>query len=390
MLDDAGGRELAVRDSLGAMTHPPSPREPAPGLPPGQVRAARRALLAHYDRARRDLPWRGERDPYRVWVSEVMLQQTRVDTVIPYYRRWLERFPDVAALAEASVDDVLLAWQGLGYYRRARGLHAGALVVRERHGGIVPSGHGELRGLPGVGEYTAGAVASIAFGVRVGAVDGNVRRVLSRIHDEASLPPRRLQALADAWVDPGRPGDWNQALMDLGATLCTPRAPACAACPLTTWCRSRAAGTQDARPAPPATRSVPTRALATAVVVDREGRGLLVRRPEGALLGGLWAFPDREVGPGAAEGGLRREARRAARAAGAVPTRAPGVVITPVPHRFTHLAVTYRPVVLAGEALQNENRRWVSLEGPWPVAVPVAQQKIARAAAAALLEAGRT
>jgi A/G-specific adenine glycosylase len=295
----------------------------------------------------------------------------------------------VTALADASVDDVLLAWQGLGYYRRAKGLHAGARMVRERHGGVIPSGYGDLKGLPGVGEYTAGAVASIAFGVRVGAVDGNVRRVLSRLHDQASLPPRRLRALADAWVDPARPGDWNEALMDLGATLCTPRAPACAACPLATWCRSRAAGTQEARPAPPATKRVPRRTLATAVVVDREGRGLLVRRPEGGLLGGLWAFPDRHVDPGAPVGGLRREARRAARAAGAEPTRAPGVVITPVPHRFTHVAVTYRPVVLAGKALQNENRRWVPLEGPWPVAVPVAQQKIARAAAAALREARR-
>ena len=371
------------------MSSPPAPRDPTSDFPPGQVRAARRALLAHYDRTRRDLPWRGERDPYRVWVSEVMLQQTRVETVIPFYRRWLERFPDVEALADASVDDVLLVWQGLGYYRRARGLHAGALVVREHHGGVLPSRHGELRALPGVGEYTAGAVASIAFGVRVGAVDGNVRRVLSRIHDEASLPSRRLRALADAWVDPGRPGDWNEALMDLGATLCTPRAPACAACPLRTWCRARAAGTQEARPAPPATKKVPSRTLAVAVVVDGEGRGLLVRRAEGGLLGGLWAFPDRHVDPGASIGGLLREARRAARWAGAEPTRAPGVAITPVPHRFTNLAVTYRPVVLAGTAPEDENRRWVPLQGPWPVAVPVAQQSIARAAAAALREAGR-
>ncbi len=351
------------------------------------MRAARRALLSHYDRTRRDLPWRGERDPYRVWVSEVMLQQTRVETVIPYYRRWLERFPDVATLADASVDDVLLEWQGLGYYRRVRGLHAGARVVRERYAGILPSVYGELRELPGIGEYTAGAVASIAFGHRVGAADGNVRRVLSRLHDDASLPPRRLRALADAWVDPERPGDWNQALMDLGATLCTPRAPDCGACPLGTWCRSRAAGTQEARPAPPGTRKVVVRTLAAAVVVDGRERGLLVRRPEGGLLGGLWAFPDREVDEGTSPGGIRRAARYAARSTGAQPSRAPGLVITPVPHRLTHLAVTYRPVVLAGEAAQDENHRWVPLEGPWPVAVPVAQQKIARAAAAALRRA---
>ncbi|HSW28974.1 MAG TPA: A/G-specific adenine glycosylase [Longimicrobiales bacterium] len=371
------------------MSRTPAPRDPAPDFPPGQVRAARRALLSHYDHTRRDLPWRGERDPYRVWVSEVMLQQTRVETVIPYYRRWLERFPDVAALADASVDEVLLAWQGLGYYRRARGLHAGARVVRERHGGVVPSEYEDLTRLPGVGEYTAGAVASIAFGVRVGAVDGNVRRVLSRIHDEASLPSRRLRALADAWVDPARPGDWNEALMDLGATLCRPRAPACAACPLATWCRACAAGTQEARPAPSATKKVPRRTLATAVVVDVEGRGLLVRRPEGGLLAGLWAFPDQEMSEEAEPREVRRGARGAARSTGAAPGRAPGLLAEPVTHRFTHLAATYRPVVLAGAASEDENRRWVPLEGPWPVAVPVAQQKIARAATAAIREAGR-
>jgi len=172
--------------------------------------------------------------------------------------------------------------------------------------------------------------------------------------------------------------------MDLGASLCTPRAPDCGACPLATWCRSRAAGTQAARPAPPGTRKVVARMLAAAVVVDGEGRGLLVRRPEGGLLGGLWAFPDREVEGGAPEGAVRGAARRAARAAGADLTRAPGILVKPVPHRFTHLAATYWPVILAGTASGDQNLHWVSLEGPWPVAVPVAQQKIARAAAVAL------
>ncbi|NJD18234.1 MAG: A/G-specific adenine glycosylase [Gemmatimonadetes bacterium] len=366
------------------MSAPRDPPCPAPGLPPVQLRAARRALLAHYDRFRRDLPWRGEQDPYRVWVSEVMLQQTRVETVIPYYRRWLERFTDVEALARAGLDEVLLTWQGLGYYHRARALHSGARAVRDRYDGVLPSAREALKRLPGVGDYTAGAVASIAFGHVVGAVDGNVKRVLSRLHDEAKLPARRLRALADAWVDPGRPGDWNQALMELGATLCAPRAPACGGCPLATWCRSRAAGTQQERPAPAKGRPVPRRTLVSAVVVDGKGRGLLVRRPDGGLLPGLWAFPDVEVEEGAPLAGVRRAARRAARAAGAEPTRARGVVLAPVAHRFTHLAAEYRPVVLAGSASRGQNHRWVPLEGPWPVAVPVAQQKIARAAAAAL------
>lgn len=384
MLGAGGGRAAAVVDTLGRVSRPPlSPRPPV-DFPPNQVRAVRRALLAHYDRTRRDLPWRGERDPYRVWVSEVMLQQTRVEAVIPYYRRWLERFPDLDTLAVADPDDVLLAWQGLGYYRRARALQVAARVVRERHGGSLPPDYGSLRALPGVGEYTAGAVASIAFGARVGAVDGNVRRVLSRLHDEATLSPRRLRALADGWVDMERPGDWNQALMELGATLCSPRSPGCGECPLSRWCRARAAGTVEERPAPGRAQRVPRVTLATAVLVDARGRGLLVRRHEGGLLGGLWAFPDREVPSEATAAELVRAARRAARGAGAEPGRAPGVVLEAVRHRFTHLSATYRPVVLAAGDAGGELHRWAPLEGPWPVAVPVAQQKIARAAAAML------
>lgn len=362
-------------------------RSAAPtGLTRRSVLAARRALLARHDRARRDLPWRTDRDPYRVWVSEVMLQQTRVETVIPYYRRWLERFPDVNALAEASADDVLVAWQGLGYYRRAQALHEGARVVRERHGGVIPSDRDALRALPGVGAYTAGALASIAFRIPVGAVDGNVRRVLSRLHDGASLSERDLRSLADAWVDPDRPGDWNEALMELGATLCTPRAPACGRCPLARWCRARAAGTQERRPVPRRSRGVPARTFATAVIVDGEGRALLVRRREGGLLAGLWAFPDREVGNGGSTQAVGRAARRAARAAGVSVAGGRGTALAPVAHRFTHIAATYRPVILAGTAPPDQNLRWVPLEGPWPVAVPVAQQKIAKAAGAALRE----
>jgi len=379
----AGGREPIVRSTLGPMRRSPADT----GFAARSVRAARRALLAHFDRTRRDLPWRAERDPYRVWVSEVMLQQTRVETVVPYYKRWLERFPDVEALAGASLEDVLVAWQGLGYYRRARALHEGARLVRERHGGTLPSDPGALRSLPAVGAYTAGAVASIAFGVPVGVVDGNVRRVLSRLHDEGSPSQSRLRELSDAWVDPDRPGDWNEALMELGATLCTPRAPACGACPLARWCRSRAAGTQDRRPARRRGRSVSARAFATAVIVDPEGRALLSRRPDGGLLGGLWAFPDREVGLDASADTVARAARRAAREAGAVVARRRGIALPAVAHRFTHLAATYRAVILAGTAPPDQNLRWVPLEGPWPVAVPVAQQKIARAAAAALRQA---
>lgn len=376
----------------------------APVLGPETVAEVRRALLAHYDRTRRDLPWRGETDPYRIWVSEIMLQQTRVETVIPYYRLWLERFPDVAALADAEVDEVLLAWQGLGYYRRARALHAGAALVREKHGGAMPHTVEGLRALPGVGEYTAGAVASIAYGEAVPAVDGNVKRVFSRLFDEAKPGVAWLRGTAGALVDPDRPGDWNQALMDLGATLCTPRSPSCDACPLGEMCRARAAGTQEERPAPAPRKTVPSTTFATAVVVTGDGRALVVRRDEGGLLGGLWAFPDMPLdgegvsdaadgaasGVALADGHVFDSAAEAARRAGTEGIRvveAPEVgLLPPIRHRFSHLAATYRPVLLAGEAPEDQNRRWISLKEPWPVALPVAQQKIARAAAAALAE----
>jgi len=360
------------------------------GLPSDVVEGIRETLLDHYDRARRDLPWRHESDPYRIWVSEVMLQQTRVETVIPYYRRWLGLFPDVGALAGATRDEVLLAWQGLGYYRRAVYLHEGARVVRDRHGGRVPDTYEALRALPGVGAYTAGAVASIAFDRVVPAVDGNVKRVLARLFDQPAPSATWLRTTAAELVAPRRPGDWNQALMELGATLCTPKAPACAACPLAGWCAARRSGTQEERPAPGGRRTVPTVALAVAVVVDGDDRVLLVRRPEGGLLGGLWAFPEvrMEVDPAAerdGDGRVDRASRRAALEAGATlagegrPQR-----LSVVRHRFTHLDARYHPVLLAGSGTDDENRRWVPLARRERLALPVAQEKIARAAAATL------
>src|SRR5690606_12408822 len=196
-----------------------------------RLSAIRRALLRHYDQHRRELPWRGTADPYRVWVSEIMLQQTRADVVAPYYERWLERFPTLDALADAELDDVLHAWQGLGYYARARNLHRAARMVRERHGGELPRDAAALRALPGVGAYTAGAIASIAFGEPCPAVDGNVRRVLARLFDLADAAPGTIHELAARLVPRRRAGDFNQALMDLGATVCSPRRQACGECP---------------------------------------------------------------------------------------------------------------------------------------------------------------
>jgi A/G-specific adenine glycosylase len=363
-------------------------------MPPGVVEAVRQALLDHYDRARRDLPWRHESDPYRIWVSEVMLQQTRVETVIPYYRRWLELFPDVATLAGAARDEVLLAWQGLGYYRRAVHLHVGARVVRDRHHGRVPDSYEALRGLPGIGAYTAGAVASIAFGRVVPAVDGNVKRVLARVFDEPAPTAAWLRKAAARLVDPRRPGDWNQALMELGATVCVPKAPACAACPLAGWCAARRGGTQEERPAPVRHRAVPTAEIAVAVVVDNGHRVLLVRRPEGGLLGGLWAFPETPVdgdvdprGDEELDDRVTGASRRAAQEAGATLTGGdPPRPLPVVRHRFTHLDARYHPVLLAGSGADDENRRWVPLARRQRFALPVAQEKIASAAAAALAD----
>lgn len=263
----------------------------APGVP----REICDALVGWYAGAKRELPWRHTRDPYAIWVSEVMLQQTRVDTVIPFYRRFLARFPTVTALAEAELEAVLAAWSGLGYYRRARALHHAAGEVVERYGGALPERAAELATLRGVGRYTAGAIASIAFGERAPVVDGNVTRVLSRVYgidDDVSAPAtkRRLWALAGALVPEQRPGDLNQALMELGATLCTPRAPRCTSCPLAARCVARGRGDQEALPRAKPKRSPRTVQLVS-VVAACGSELLLGRRSAAGLFGGLWEPP---------------------------------------------------------------------------------------------------
>jgi len=346
-----------------------------------------KALLSFYDRSARDLPWRRDTHPYRVLVSEVMLQQTRVETVLGYYGRWLEQFPTFEALADAGEDRVLKAWEGLGYYRRARNLHRAARLVRDRHGGALPTSYGALRELPGVGEYTAGAVASIAFGEPVPAVDGNVRRVLARIFDEANPSSGRLRRRAAALVDHVRPGDWNQALMELGATVCTPRDPSCPECPVRTWCGASHAGTQRERPARPPARVVPRARFALAVL-ERQGRVLVEKRPIGGMLAGLWAFPERRLDAGGPAPSLSPPAGHAARVA-----RRLGLTVASDPrtlpavsHRFTHLDATYLPEVVGVEgdvAARHEQSarplRWIDPESDGSTALPAAQRKVLRA-----------
>jgi len=277
---------------------PPVRREPESG-----AAARRRALLAWYRRDARPLPWRATRDPYRIWVSEVMLQQTQVTTATPYYERFVARFPGVRALAAASGDDVLAAWSGLGYYRRARHLHAAAGVVVREHDGRVPADPESFAALPGVGRYTLGAVMSIGFGVPLPVLDGNVARVLARWFArpwqvKRPADARALWALATSLV-PARgvhPGDWNQALMELGATVCTPRAPRCDACPVAGWCRAKARGRVHAFP--PAAKARATERVRRAVAwLERRGRVLVTRR-SGPLLDGLWEPPGVELAPG--------------------------------------------------------------------------------------------
>ena len=351
-------------------------------LPPIDRRS--RALLDWFDARFRDLPWRRDTDPYRVWVSEIMLQQTRVETVVPRFRRWLERFPSLAALADAGVDDVLAEWEGLGYYTRARNLHAAARVVRDSRDGRIPESATELRELPGIGEYTAGAIASIAFRRPEPAIDTNARRVLCRLFDLPEPSPRELRARAIGILPAHRPGDFNQALMELGATVCLPRRPRCAECPFAPDCRARRQGTIDARPRRGARRPVPTFRLGVAVSRAPSGRVLLVRRVDRGMLGGLWQFPSRLVEPGETEA---RAARRVARAL--LPRIGRGRALAVVPHAYSHRVHEYHAFAFRVASESDPDPRalaaggwtraeWVPLEAP-DRALPAAQRRIARA-----------
>jgi A/G-specific adenine glycosylase len=322
-------------------------------------------LLAWYARHNRSLPWRGTPDPYRVWISEIMLQQTRVETVIPYYERWLARFPTLPALAAAAQRDVLAAWEGLGYYSRARNLHRAAQIVVEQLGGELPRSVAKLQALPGIGRYTAGAIASIAFGVDAPVLDGNVKRVLARVFDfredvKSPAGAKALWVLAENLVPGRRAGDYNQALMDLGATVCTPRAPACPACPLRSLCLARRLGVQLQRPVTPARRPRPARVYA-AGVVRKAGRVLLGQRSTDALLGGLWAFP---AGECAADADMPARLREALRDDWGLDVSV-GSQVQTLFHGFTHFKLTLHVFECrwrAGRLRRSAgSRRWVRL-----------------------------
>lgn len=316
----------------------------------------RRQLLAWYGRVARPLPWRRTRDPFAIWVSEIMLQQTRVETVIPYWERFMARFPNPSALAVAHEDEVLALWSGLGYYRRARWLHAGAREVVERYGGEVPKDADARLALPGVGRYTAGAIGSIAFDLEEPIVDGNVARVLSRVHG-ISTPlgradtERALWAAAEDIVVGARPGDLNQALMELGAIVCLPRRPRCAECPVSSVCRAFGDGDPERLPVP-RKRRAPRTVRLVAVVVTRRGQ-VAVRRGEEALFGGLWGVPMLQESHG-------RDAARAAMRAAGLGGRVRRAPEGSLQHVLTHRRLAVEVWRATAGRAADDRVRWVS------------------------------
>jgi A/G-specific adenine glycosylase len=261
-----------------------------------------KALLEWYASNSRQLPWRDHPDAYRIWVAEIMLQQTRVETVIPYYERWMQRFPDLNTLATASLNDVLSAWEGLGYYKRAHNLHKTAQILTTQFNGNLPDDPLTLGKLPGIGRYTAAAIASIAYGRDEPVLDGNVRRVIARLF-EVRLPidtnqaEKHLRQLAFLLLPPGRASDFNQAMMDLGATICVPQHPSCSQCPLHKICLSSLLGLQNELPMKSPRKTIPHH-IVTAAVIQKNGCVLIAQRPPNELLGGLWEFPGGKVQPG--------------------------------------------------------------------------------------------
>ena len=326
-----------------------------------QLSTFRQQLLGWFRRYQRDLPWRRTKDPYRIWLSEIMLQQTRVAAVIPYYQRFLERFKDIHALAAAPQEEVLRLWSGLGYYSRARNLQRAAQEIVTKHGGVFPHAEKDARELPGIGSYTAAAILSIAYGAKHAVLDGNVARVLARIFAVRGdvRDAKRWQSLqesANALLDSKSPGDWNQAVMELGATLCTPQSPQCLLCPVAQFCRARKLGLADLLPARHKKRATVNIVLAAAVLLDPRGHTLLLPPPAlpkgkaahervSVLVSKLWHFPTIAVRTDPAaelQAHLNEILRRS-------PTKQPlRLELLPAArHAVTHHAITLRPFRVA-------------------------------------------
>ena len=321
-------------------------------------------LLNWYNKNQRSLPWRDRyhADAYAVWVSEIMLQQTRVQTVIPYFEKWMRLFPTVNALADASEQDVLNAWEGLGYYSRARNLHKAAKVVSGEYDGNLPQAVDELVKLPGIGRYTAGAITSIAFGKDEPALDGNLKRVYARLFDvtepvDSPKGEKLLWDIARKNLPKGKAGDFNQALMDLGATICIPKSPRCLICPLLELCKAHENDTQELRPIKKPKKEVPHHIHAAGVII-KNGKVLLFQRPAKGLLGGMWEFPNGRVG-----GDPAKELIKVLRTEYSLKVQKKEAMGF-VQHAYTHFKVTehvFRCELLSES--KGQNMKWVSLKG---------------------------
>jgi len=324
---------------------------------------ARRLVRWQARHGRHDLPWQRTRDPYRIWLSEVMLQQTQVTAVIPYYRRFLARFPNIKALAQATLDEVLTLWSGLGYYSRARNLHAAARAVAAAHGGRFPRARDEIESLPGLGRSTAAAIAVFAFGKREAILDGNVKRVLARHFAVRGFPgdrrvEKRLWALAESELPSRDLEGYTQGLMDLGAGVCARKRPACAKCPLNETCRAYALGKPEAYPQPRPRRRRPERKTSMLLLL-RDGEVLLEKRPPTGVWGGLWCFP--EVEPGSENLAGRKK-------------------LPVLRHEFTHFTLDITPVlgVLESAAFlaAEPGQLWLPVEDAIGAAVPAPVRKL--------------
>lgn len=349
----------------------------------GAVPKLRRSLLIWYQQNGRELPWRITRDPYNIWVSEIMLQQTQVNTVIPYYLRWLEQFPTVEALATADQQAVLKAWQGLGYYARARNLHRAAQMIHNDYGGLFPQRLDDVMQLPGIGKTTAGGILSAAFDQPTAILDGNVKRVLARL-TSLPVPPNRSQKLlwgvSDALIDPTSPRDFNQGIMDLGATVCTPKSPSCPLCPWQGDCRAYQFNLQSSLPMTETRSPLPHKKIGVAVIWNDDGLILIDRRRQEGLLGGMWEFPGGKIEPDeTVEECIKREIQEELGIEVVVGDR----LIT-VDHTYSHFRVTlnvHHCQYQSGEPqpIECDEIRWVTLEELPNYPFPKANEKIIEA-----------
>lgn len=324
-------------------------------------------LLAWYANNARQLPWRGSGDPYAIWISEIMLQQTRVETVIPYFQRWMARFPTVQSLARAEIDEILSLWEGLGYYRRAHNLQLAAKQIIEEFGGKMPQSSVELEKLPGIGPYTAAAISSIAFGERILSLDGNLRRVISRLDNyerDATVPEasKRFRTWAEEHISSSSASAFNQALMDLGAMVCTAKSPACGMCPISSHCEAYAQGVQENRPVMKKMPQIPHFVVSAGVLI-KDGQVLLGRRPTGKLLGGLWEFP----GGKCLDGELITECLVREWKEELNMVVVPGVEIGVFKHAYTHFKVTVHALECQSKKTEfmlnaHSEVRWIQLD----------------------------